>query len=98
MTTLLDVRIQGDSMWPTFHDGQILTFCEIDEAATLEVGDVVLAHHPLKKDVLMVKRIHRIEPDGRLFLTGDQPDPTSSEDSHNFGPVAQSNIMAKWTG
>ncbi len=97
MTRNLDVRIQGDSMWPTFTDGQMLTFQETNSQTTFEVGDVVLALHPLKVDVLMVKRIHRIEADGRLFLTGDQPDPTSSEDSHNFGPVAVSNIRARWT-
>ncbi len=98
MNRNLDVRIQGDSMWPTFTHGQMLTFQETDSQTTFEVGDVVLALHPLKIDVLMVKRIHRIEPDGRLFLTGDQPDPTSSEDSHNFGPVAVSNVRARWTG
>ena len=97
MTRNLDVRIQGDSMWPTFIDGQMLTFQETNSQTNFEVGDVVLALHPLKVDVLMVKRIHRIEPDGRLFLTGDQPDPTSSEDSHNFGPVAVSNVRARWT-
>ena len=98
MTRNLDVRIQGDSMWPTFTDGQMLTFQETNSQTTFEVGDVVLALHPLKVDVLMVKRIYRIEPDGRLFLTGDQPDPTSSEDSHNFGPVPVSNVRARWTG
>ena len=98
MTRHLDVRIQGDSMWPTFTDGQLLRFCEIDEGEDVLPGDVVLAYHPLKVDVLMVKRVHRIEPDGRLFLTGDQPDPTSSEDSHNFGPVALDKIKAKWMG
>ena len=98
MTRNLDVRIQGDSMWPTFIDGQMLVFQETDSQTIFEVGDVVLAFHPLKVDVLMVKRINRIESDGRLFLTGDQPDPTSSEDSHNFGPVAVSNVRARWTG
>ncbi len=98
MTQNLDVRIQGDSMWPTFSDGEVLTFQETDAQTIFEVGDVVLVLHPLKADVLMVKRIHRIEDNGRLFLTGDQPDPTSSEDSHNFGPVAVSNVRARWTG
>ena len=98
MTNILDVRIQGDSMWPKFRDGQILQFVEVHSEMRFESGDVVLAHHPLKEDVLLVKRIHRIEPDGRLFLTGDQPDPTSSEDSHNFGPVSRENVVARWTG
>ncbi|DAC57729.1 MAG TPA: signal peptidase I, partial [Candidatus Poseidoniales archaeon] len=32
--------------------------------------------------------------DGRLFLTGDNPDPTASEDSHNFGPVSPAMVQA----
>ncbi|MGB0515986.1 MAG: nickel-type superoxide dismutase maturation protease [Poseidonia sp.] len=98
MSSLLDVRIQGESMWPTFEDGQILTFRTLDDAATLREGEVVLVHHPMKKGVVMVKRIVRIEQDGRLFLSGDHPDPLASEDSHNFGPVSPESVRAKWTG
>ena len=31
---------------------------------------------------------------GRLFLVGDNPDPTASEDSHNFGEVDVSSVIA----
>ena len=31
-----------------------------------------------------------------MFLTGDNPDPLASEDSHNFGPVPQSSVEARW--
>ena len=44
----------------------------------------------------MVKRILRVEPDGRLFLVGDNPDPLASEDSHNFGPVSLEAVRGKW--
>ncbi len=96
MTERLDVRIQGDSMWPTFVDGQVLSFLEVDSQTLLGQGDVVLAYHPLKDNVMVVKRILRVESDGRFFLVGDQTDPTATEDSHNFGPVARQNILAKW--
>lgn len=98
MSSLLDVRIQGESMWPTFEDGQILTFRTLDDAATLREGEVVLVLHPMKEGVVMVKRIARIEQDGRLFLSGDNPDPLASEDSHNFGSVSPDSVRAKWTG
>jgi hypothetical protein len=55
---------------------------------------VVLAQHPLKPDVKVVKRVRHITDDGRLFLEGDQPDPLGSEDSHNFGPVKAEAILA----
>ena len=95
MNTAVDVRIQGDSMWPTFSNDDLLEFTPVNQAELTE-GDVVLALHPLKPKVLLVKRIHRIETDGRLFLTGDNPDPLASEDSHNFGPVSPDSVQGKW--
>ena len=97
MTDTMDVRIQGDSMWPTFSNDALLKFTPVNQAE-LTKGDVVLALHPLKPKVLLVKRIHRIETDGRLFLTGDNPDPLASEDSHNFGPVSPDSVQGKWIG
>ena len=84
-----EVRIHGDSMWPTFCDGQRI---EGRSDIIPMVGDVVVAKHPWK-DLHIVKRVKRIMPDG-YFLEGDNPDPTGSEDSHNFGPVASSLIIA----
>ena len=45
-----------------------------------------MAQHPLKPNVVVVKRVLRVESNGDLFLVGDNPDPLASEDSHNFGP------------
>ncbi|MAJ01160.1 MAG: nickel-type superoxide dismutase maturation protease [Euryarchaeota archaeon] len=93
MSEPIQVRVNGDSMWPTYKDGTVLEFKAIDDNSELKVGQVVLSHHPLKKDILVVKRIHSIV-EGRFFLVGDQPDPLASEDSHNFGTVSRSNIVA----
>ena len=89
----LRVFIHGDSMWPTFRDGDEILFSPPGEEK-LKVGDLVVAIHPLKPGVTVVKRIFRIVEPGRYFLTGDNPDPTASEDSHNFGPVSQKAIVA----
>jgi nickel-type superoxide dismutase maturation protease len=97
MSNTMDVRIQGDSMWPTFSNDDIVVFTSVKKTA-LEEGDIVLATHPFKADVLVVKRIHRVETDGRLFLVGDNPDPLASEDSHNFGPVSPDAVRGKWKG
>jgi hypothetical protein len=43
---------------------------------------------------MMVKRISALHANGRLFLTGDNPDPLASEDSHNFGPVSSASVEA----
>ena len=95
MSHTLDVRIQGDSMWPTFRDGDVLTFTQ-QNLSSLAVSDVVLVAHPLKPEVRMVKRVLRIEANGDLFLVGDNPDPLASEDSHNFGPVPCRLVQARW--
>ena len=95
MSTAVDVRIQGDSMWPTFSNDELVVFTTV-ENGNFSKGDVVLASHPLKPSVLVVKRILRIETDGRFFLVGDNPDPLASEDSHNFGPVSPEAIRGKW--
>ena len=94
MTEALDVRIQGDSMWPSYRNGDVVSFAPCDETYVARVNDVVLVRHPMKDDVLMVKRVSVVQNDGRLFLTGDNPDPTASEDSHNFGPVSPAMVQA----
>ena len=89
------VDIHGDSMWPTICDGERLTFRAHHPGDELLVGDVVIAHHPFKTDVIVVKRIARMIGE-RLFLEGDHPDPLASEDSHNFGPIHQHQVFGVW--
>lgn len=88
------VRLKGESMWPTYPEGTVLTFRPV-HGDSVGPGDVVLAQHPLKPDVLIVKRILRVEQNNDLFLTGDQPDPLASEDSHNFGPISRDAVIAR---
>ncbi|MBT4070678.1 MAG: nickel-type superoxide dismutase maturation protease [Euryarchaeota archaeon] len=80
------VIIRGDSMWPTFSDGEKVKASELSEEE-LTIGDIVVCKHPFKSKVIIVKRINQILANNQLFLQGDNPDPLSSEDSHNFGPV-----------
>ena len=79
-------------MWPTLVDGDTVKF-EILGDRIPEVGQIVLAKHPFKKDTKIIKRIQSIE-NNKVFLVGDNPDPTASEDSHNFGMIDVSNILA----
>jgi nickel-type superoxide dismutase maturation protease len=80
------VIIRGDSMWPTFSDGEKVTASEVSKK-NLTIGNIVVSKHPLKSKVIIVKRIKEILTENQLFLQGDNPDPLASEDSHNFGPV-----------
>ena len=94
MGELVQVRINGLSMWPTYPDQHVATFRTVEATQHVPPGTVVLAQHPLKPEVKVVKRIRHLTDDGRLFLEGDQPDPLGSEDAHNFGPVKAEAILA----
>jgi len=85
----IQVRVHGDSMWPTLKDGQIVDAIQQTNA---KLGDIVVVKHPLK-NATVIKRISRLDGD-EIFLEGDNPDPLGSEDSHNFGTVPLSSIIA----
>ena len=89
----LRVVISGDSMWPSYRSGDEVEFNSVD-GVELQIGDLVVATHPLKSGVKVVKRIGDIDSHGRYILIGDNPDPIASEDSHNFGPVSRGAIIA----
>ena len=80
-------------MWPTFIDGDEVIF-ESFSGQELTVGDIVVATHPFTKSLKIVKRISSIDNDNRYHLEGDNPDPTGTEDSHNFGAIPESLIIA----
>ena len=85
------VRISGDSMWPTYPDGTEFTLHPL-QTNQPRAGDVVLSRHPFYPDVQIVKRVQSVEEE-RIFLVGDNPDPTVSEDSHNFGTIHRDEIL-----
>lgn len=91
----VNVRVIGDSMWPTLADGDEAVFCRVEasEQAELAAGQIILLDHPFRKNLRIIKRIQSIE-NGRLFVVGDNPDPTAAEDSHNFGEVEASLVLA----
>ncbi|HEY0050145.1 MAG TPA: nickel-type superoxide dismutase maturation protease [Pyrinomonadaceae bacterium] len=82
--------VQGDSMLPGLKDGDVVL---VDPHAALRIGDVVLARHPFKKSVQIIKRIREISPEGRYFLVGDNED--ESTDSRSFGAIPAKDILGK---
>ena len=79
-------------MWPTFSDGQPIEAIPPSSEWVPKVGEVVVVNHPLKYDMLIIKRISKIINEEKIFIEGDNPDPTCSEDSHNFG-VLETNCV-----
>lgn len=85
-----EYRVEGDSMTPTLKPGARVL---VDEKGMGEVGDIVIARHPFKKDVVMVKRIREIDEKGNFFLISDNLE--ESTDSRSFGAVSPKRIMGK---
>ncbi len=44
-------------------------------------GDIVVARHPTQAGLEIIKRVAKVDADGRFHLQGDNPDPTQSSDS-----------------
>lgn len=81
---------EGKSMEPTLKDGEIVL---VDRNAAIEVGDIVVAKHPVEQISEIIKRVDRINVHGHYVLVGDNPD--DSNDSRHFGAVTREYIKGK---
>jgi nickel-type superoxide dismutase maturation protease len=81
---------EGPSMNPTLKDGEVVL---VDREADIEVGDIVVAKHPIEQISEVVKRVSRINERGHYFLIGDNPD--DSTDSRHYGAVTREYIKGK---
>lgn len=77
-------------MSPTLNDGDAVM---ISSRLPVALGDIVLARHPYKQSVKMLKRVTAVAENGRYSLTGDNPD--ESTDSRTFGTVPIEYIYGK---
>ena len=84
------IRVEGDSMSPLLNSGDLVL---VDPRAPIKPGDIVLARHPFRSSVRILKRLISVEADGRLYLTGDNPN--ESSDSRSFGTVSSADLLGK---
>lgn len=84
-------------MVPTYRDGEMVT---VNPDAYLTCSPskdhIVMALHPFKKGVTMIKRVSHLTEDGRYFLVGDNP--LESSDSRGFGPLRRERILGRVIG
>ncbi|DAC28641.1 MAG TPA: S26 family signal peptidase [Candidatus Poseidoniales archaeon] len=88
----LSVTVRGDSMWPTLKDGDVVTGNSYQGETVLE-GQIIVFTSPFDKKNILIKRVKSIVED-LLFVEGDNPDPSASNDSHNFGSINISTVIA----
>ena len=88
----LSVTVRGDSMWPTLKDGDVVT-CNSYQGETALEGQIIVFPSPFDKKNILIKRVKSIDDD-LLFVEGDNPDPSASNDSHNFGSINISTVIA----
>ncbi len=86
------VRVAGDSMLPTLTDGQ---FVLVDASRSPDVGQLAVANHPTRPDLLVVKRVTAIVEDGGVELGSDNP--AAGTDSRTWGPLAPDRIVGTVT-
>lgn len=80
------LRIRGESMAPRLPAGSVILLDPFAYRRQIpEVGEVVVASHPEKAELSIVKRVGNIEADGRLFLISDNR--AMGNDSRSFGPI-----------
>ncbi len=90
------LRVTGQSMQPLLQPGaDILINPYAYRKSEPHVNDIVVAIHPDKSHLEMVKRIVAIREDNTYFLQGDNL--LYSTDSRNFGTVAINLIKGKVT-
>ena len=81
---------EGKSMSPTLNNGDVVL---VDREAEIEVGDIVVAKHPIEQNSEILKRVERINERGHYFLVGDNLE--ESSDSRHFGAVTREYIRGK---
>ncbi|WP_261841123.1 nickel-type superoxide dismutase maturation protease [Aliamphritea ceti] len=70
-------RVRGQSMLPTFSEGDYVLCLRPLSLLPLKVGDVVVVQHP--RFGRIIKRIETLNDESAMWLRGDNPQSTSSE-------------------
>ena len=89
-------RVTGASMSPLIEAGDDVL---IDPRAYRRrspcPGDIVVAQHPYRRDLLLVKRVARVREDGHCLLEGENQ--SESTDGRSFGLLPPERILGQVT-
>jgi nickel-type superoxide dismutase maturation protease len=91
-TALFAVAVAGQSMEPTFRDGDWLLVRRLRRPP--RAGELVVAEDPREPERLLVKRVRSVAAEG-VTIQGDHADPAESTDSRQFGPIPRSAVIGR---
>lgn len=89
-------EVCGDSMYPTYLDGEILFGTKLYRKSHLKKGDVILYKTPTNTKRVVIKRIdHTVIKEGVMYVycLGDNSE--VSHDSRSYGLVSSDRIVCK---
>ena len=86
-------RVSGDSMRPTFEDGD-LVLVDVDDTSLPAPGTLVVARHPQQAGRVLIKRVLS---QGRDTVALGSDNPTAGVDSRHFGSVPRVDIIGPVT-
>jgi phage repressor protein C with HTH and peptisase S24 domain len=84
------IRVCGNSMSPTYRDGQFLVSTTLFKRYT--VNSVYVFYSPFSGQIV-IKRLVRVEENGDLYFEGDNT--LDSTDSRTYGAVSRNSVIAK---
>ena len=82
-------------MQPTLEPGDRVLVRRLGRKSTPSLGSVVVAWHPQRSKLRLIKRLSRLESTG-LWLLGDNP--TESTDSRQLGAVPTNLLIGEVVG
>ena len=74
-------------MLPNLKDGDVVL---VKASESYQIGDIVVANHPFKQSVVLIKRVREID-ENDFFLIGDNP--SESTDSRTLGNILIKDIL-----
>jgi len=93
---ILRVQVAERSMQPALRPGDWLL---VRRTRRIRPGQIVLARHPARPDLLIVKRAARRVESG-WWLESDNPDAAGATDSRRFGavpaPLIEGRLLARY--
>jgi len=89
-------RVTGASMRPLLNPGdEVLVDPNAYRQAPPRPGDIIIARHPYRTDIRLIKRIAATFDNDSYHLTGDNP--ADGTDSRAFGTISRNHILGRVT-